>query len=747
MNGTTNYKTQYTGKPVSRVDGYAKVTGGARYAAEYNTPDLLYGYVVSAGIPRGEIIRINDAEALAVKGVQKVFTHENVPSLAWFDRSYKDQDSVGGSPFRPLHSNKIVYNMQPLALVVADTFETARYAASLIQIEYESDGESVTNLSENLEDAYKAPKGKTGYKPPPSRGDADKAFEKAQVKIESEYVHGAEHHNPMEMHASTVIWEGPKKLTVYDKTQGVTNSKTYITKVFGLSKDDVRVLSPFVGGGFGSGLRPQYQLFMATLAALELQRSVKVVLTRQQMFSFGHRPKNLQRFALSANEDGMLQSIEHTCYQETSQFEDYTEIIVNWSGLMYQCENVKLDYRLVKLDVYTPLDMRAPGAASGFPAFESAIDELAYKLKIDPLEFRKKNYAIEDQNEKKPFSSKELMACYEQGAAKFGWKARPIEPRTLREGKELIGWGVSSGSWDAQMQKCAAKAHISLSGQVIVTCGTSDIGTGTYTIMTQIAAEALGLPIEKVEFKLGDTTMPEAPLEGGSWTAASAGSAVKDACEKLTQEIFKTAQKMDGSPFADAEFDAVVFRDGFMTLTGEQPKSVSIETIMQTAAKPIEVEGSAVPDMAAMLKYSFHSHSATFVEVRIDEDLGIIRVTRVVSAIAGGKILNPKTARSQVLGAVVWGIGMGIMEDSAMDHHNGRFMNHNYAEYHVPVNADIHNIDVIFVEENDDIVNPLGIKGLGEIGIVGVAGAISNAVFHATGKRVRKLPIQIQDVL
>lgn len=747
MSESTSYKTQYTGKPVSRVDGHAKVTGGAKYAAEFNNPDLLYGYVVSSGIPRGEIKSIDDTKALAVKGVVKVFTHENAPSLARFDRSYKDQDATGGSPFRPLHDNKVLYNMQPIALVVADTFETARYAASLIEVSYESDGESVTNLSENLKDSYKAPKGKTGYKPPPSRGDADKAFAAAPYKIEAEYVHGAEHHNPMEMHASTVIWEGKDKLTVYDKTQGVTNSQGYITKIFGLSKKDVRVMSPFVGGGFGSGLRPQYQLFLATLAALELQRSVKVVLTRQQMFSFGHRPKNIQRLALSANEEGLLQSVAHKTYQETSQFEDYTEMVSHWSGLMYQCENTKLEYELVKLDVYTPLDMRAPGAASAFPALESAIDELAYQMKMDPLEFRKKNYAVEDQNAGKPFSSKELAACYDQGAERFGWKDRPIEPRSLRDGNHLVGWGMSSGCWDAAMQKCGAKAHLSPSGKVVVTCGTSDIGTGTYTIMTQIAAETLGLPIENIIFQLGDTNMPEAPLQGGSWTAASAGSAVKDACQKLTEEIFKLAKKMDGSPFADVEFSAVVFRDGFMVLPGDQPRSISIETVLQTAKAPIEAEGAAMPNLANMMKYAFYAHSATFVEVKVDEDLGTIHVTRVVSAIAGGRILNPKTARSQILGAVVWGIGMALMEDSVMDHHNGRFMNHNYAEYHIPVNADIHDIDVIFVEENDDIVNPLGVKGLGEIGIVGVAGAIANAVFHATGKRVRRLPIQVQDVL
>ena len=740
--------TNYIGKPISRVDGHAKVTGQARYAVEYQAAGMLYGYVVNSTIAKGTIASIDADEAIKIPGVIQVFTHENTPNLAWFDRSYKDQDSVSGSPFRPLHSKKIRFSMQPVALVVAETFELARYAATLVHIQYESELPS-TNLSELLIQSHEAPKkGKTGYIPPISRGDAEKAFSAAPVKIEAEYVHGAEHHNPMEMHGSTVIYEEDGKLLVYDKTQGITNSHDYVTKIFGLSKDKVRVLSPYVGGGFGSGLRPQYQLFMAVLAALELKRSVKVSLTRQQMFSFGHRPKNVQRLALSADRDGTLQSIGHTCYAETSQFEDYTEVVVNWSGLLYQCENVELDYQLVNLDVYTPLDMRAPGAVTGIHALESAIDELAYKLNIDPLELRLKNYAPEDQNEKKPFSSKELRACYLQGAERFGWSKRNMQPRAMREGNQLVGWGMASATWDAQQQKCAAKAVLSPAGKLTVSSGTSDIGTGTYTIMTQIAAETLGLPIEDVTFKLGDSAMPEAPLEGGSWTAVSAGSAVKAACEELGKKLLKLAKKADHSPLAHADFDDVVFENGQIKLKDlSKPATVFIAGILQGEKESIEVESSASPSMIDKMKYSFHSHAAVFAEVKVDEDLGTIHVTRLVSAIAGGRVLNPKTARSQILGAAVWGIGMALHEDSVMDHNFGRFINHNYAEYHVPVNADVQNIDVIFVEEKDDIINPLGAKGLGEIGIVGVAGAIANAVFHATGKRIRKLPIQLDTLI
>ncbi|RYE04603.1 MAG: xanthine dehydrogenase family protein molybdopterin-binding subunit, partial [Sphingobacteriaceae bacterium] len=443
--------------PTTRVDGPLKVTGQAKYAAEFAADGLVYGYVVSSAIANGKITSIDAEAALALPGVLQVFTHENVSGTAWFDRSYKDEDSVGGSPFRPLHDNKIKYSLQPIALVVAETFELARYAASLVQVEYKEDKHS-TSIEKNLHNSEKAKSGKTGFKPPISRGNAQEAFEKAPVKIEAKYIHSAEHHNPMEIFATTVLVEPDNKLIIYDKTQGVSNVLTYVTKVFGLSEKDVRVKSPFMGGGFGSGLRPQYQLFLAVMASLQLKRSVRVSLTRQQMFSFGHRPANVQEIALSADADGRLQSVYHKAYSETSMFEDYTETVVNWSGLLYQCENVETAYDLVKLNTYTPLDMRAPGAATGIPVLESAMDELAYALKMDPLALRLKNYAEKDQNDKKPFSSKALRSCYEEGAAKFGWDKRSIEPRSMREGNTLIGWGMATGAWDSAQMKAAAKA-------------------------------------------------------------------------------------------------------------------------------------------------------------------------------------------------------------------------------------------------------------------------------------------------
>ena len=739
-------KTTYIGKSTSRVDGFEKVTGKAKYSADFQVEGLTYGYVVSSAIAKGKINAIDASEALALKGVLQVFTHENVSDLPWFSLKYKDMDSPAGSPFRPLHDNKIRYSGQPVALLVAETFELARYAASLIKIDY-TEEKHTSSLAKNLKTSYKAPLGKIGYVPPKSRGNATAAFKSAEYKMEAEYKHSAEHHNPMELFSTTAIYEN-EKLTVYDKTQGVSNCQFYIGNVFGLAYKDVRIISPYVGGAFGSGLRPQYQLFMAVLAALALKRPVKVGLTRQQMFTFGHRPASFQKLALSASSDGKLQSVKHEAYGETSQFEDYTEIVVNWSGTMYDCENVELKYDLVKMDVNTPMDMRAPGAVTGAHAMESAMDELAYELKMDPLIFRLKNYAEEDQTEGKPFSSKELVACYKEGAEKFGWVNRTIEPRSMREGNQLIGWGVATAAWDAFQFPARAKAVLSIDGKVVVTSGTSDIGTGTYTIMTQIAADYLGLPIEDVTFKLGDTDYPLAPLEGGSWTAASVGSAVKAVCEDVTKKLLKLATKTKSSPFYGSDIKKLAIDSGFIMAIDDSSKGISITDVMRLAGvNSIEETSTSGPSLSAKKKYTFNSHSAVFAEVKVDEDLGIVRVTRVVCAVAAGKILNPKTASSQIMGAVVWGISKALEEETKMDHQYGRFMNHNLSEYHVPVNKDINEIEVIFVEEKDDVVNPLGVKGVGEIGIIGVAGAIANAVFHATGVRVRNLPITMDKVL
>lgn len=738
--------TEHTGKPTSRVDGRAKVTGAAKYAAEYNAPGLVYGVVVTGAIARGKITGIDATPALRLPGVLQVFTHENIPQLALSDDNYRDDVAPPGTPFRPLYGNEIKYSAQPVALVVADTFELARYAASIVRVEYDVKAHA-TNLNDELARAYE-PKPRDFIPPPPGpRGEPEKAFAEAAVRLEAEYWAPVEHHNPMEPFATTVIRDEDGRLTVYDKTQGAQNVQNYLCNVFGYPKSALRVVSPFVGGAFGSGLRPVYQAFLAVLAARELKRSVRVSLTRQQMFSFTHRPATLQRVALGAAIDGTLEAVIHEATTETSRFEDYSEPVVTWSSRLYRCDNVKLGHRVVQLDLYTPGDMRAPGAVWSLYALECAMDELAFKVGIDPIQLRLRNYTDKDGIEDKPFSSKELLGCYRLGAERFGWTQRRPQPQSMREGNTLIGWGMAGGIWEAFQMTADAKALFTADGKLTVSSATADIGTGTYTIMTQIAADTLGLPIENVTFKLGDSLLSKSPVEGGSWSVSTVGSAVKAVCGKIRKRLFQLARKIDGSPLAGSKPDDVTFVDGRIRLRKDPSRAVSfVEAMRGGGLGAIEEKAGAEPT-PQQTQYSRFTHSAVFAEVKIDRDLGTIRVTRVVSAVAGGRIMNLKTARSQILGSIVMGIGTALEEESVIDHAFGRFMTHNLADYHVPVNADVHEIEVIFVEERDEIVNPLGAKGLGEIGIVGVAAAIANAVFHATGKRIRDLPITLDKLL
>jgi xanthine dehydrogenase YagR molybdenum-binding subunit len=430
----------------------------------------------------------------------------------------------------------------------------------------------------------------------------------------------------------------------------------------------------------------------------------------------------------------------------TSQFEEFQRDYVNWSSLLYRCTNSELGQRLVKLDQNTPADMRGPGGTEGLYAIECAMDELAYAANIDPLELRLINYSDRDQIEDRPYSSKQLRECYRQGAEKFGWSKRNPQPRSMRDGNELVGLGMATGIWEAMQMKASARAVITANGSVEIASATADIGPGTYTMMAQLAAEMLGVPLENVTARLGDSALPDAPVEGGSFTTSSVGSAIHAACRAVQQDLLGLAQKMAGSPLAGAKLTDVVFAEGKIRRKDDESRAVSVADAMRAGkADRIEKEASAEPKGNS--KYSHNTHSAVFAEVRIDEQLGVIRVTRMVNAVAAGRILNPKVAGSQILGAVVGGIGMALHEETATDHRFGRFMTHNLADYHVPANADVHAIDVIFVEENDDEINPLGVKGVGEIGIVGTAAAIANAVYHATGKRVRDLPITLDKLM
>jgi xanthine dehydrogenase YagR molybdenum-binding subunit len=735
------------GHPLRRVDGLLKVTGGARYAGEYPADDLLYGFVVSSAIAKGRIAAIDTIAARAVAGVVEVITHENRAEVAKRDKQHRDGVAPPGSPLRPLQDETIYFSGQPVALVVAETFEAAREAAALVRVQYAAAPHN-TRLEVALAERFMPSKKRAGFKPPESRGHAEDALAAAPLQIAADYRLAVEHHNPLEMHASTVIWEGEGKLTVYDKTQGSQNVQAYLAGVFGLSPKALRVLNPFVGGAFGSGLRPQYQVYLAVLAATMLERSVRVTLTRQQMFTHSHRPQCVQSVSLGANEAGQLVAIRVDATTATSRFENYMETVVNWGATAYACENAQLGYAIAPLDIATPGDMRAPGAATGMTFFEMAMDELAYAAGIDPLQLRKLNHSDEDAMSGKPYTSKALLSAYAQGAERFGWSERNHAPRSMREGRERVGWGMATGIWEATMNKTAASATLYADGRLEVASASSDIGTGTYTIMTQIAADTLGVAVDRVTAKLGDSDLPACPVEGGSWTAASLGAAVQLACRALAAKLWKLARKVEGKPLGAASLQQVEFAEGSIRVIGDPARAVPYAAILSAAGvSSLEANQVARPDLASNKKKARNAHSAVFAEVKVDEELGVVRVTRIVAAVAAGRIINPRTARSQILGGVVMAMGMALYEETAMDHRLGRFMNHNLADYHVPAHADVHDIEVVFVDEPDPEINPLGVKGVGEIGIVGTAAAIANAIFHATGKRVRSLPITIDKLL
>jgi xanthine dehydrogenase YagR molybdenum-binding subunit len=737
----------YIGTGTARVDGVAKVTGAAKYAGEFNAPGLLHGSIVTSTIAKGRITRIETNAAKRVKGVIDVLTHANRPQMADNDKAYKDDVAPLGSPFRPLYDDKIKFNGQPIALVVAETSEVARFAASLVGVEYEKEAH-VTDVYRERDAAIPVKPPTNAFEamltPPKPRGAPEQALAAAPVRHEAEYYTPIEHHNPMELYASTVVHEGDGKLTVYDKTQGVQNVQRYLCSVFSMKPQDVRVISPFVGGAFGVGLRPQFEAVLAVLAARALRRSVRVVLTRPQMYALGYRPAMIQRIALGANTRATLDAITHDAITVTSQYEDFYRQETGWSGVLYTCANARYAHNLAKLDLPTSCDMRCPSAATGVYALECAMDELAVALKIDPLELRLRCYSDRNQNTDQPFSSKALRECYRQGAQAFGWDKRNPEARSMRDGSDLVGWGMATGVWDAWQMPITVRIVMGANGHAEVACATSDIGTGTYTIMAQVAADKLGLPLENISVELGDSNLPQSPVEGGSWIAASVSNGIATTAAAICDELLRLAKQIPNSPLANAASGEVALVDGKLVSKVDPSRSVSIADAMgHGAVERIEREITTSPGEDAR---AHNTHSAIFAEVKVDEQLGVVRVARVVSAVAAGRILNTKTASNQIMGAVVWGIGMALREETLIDHRDGRIVNANIAEYLVPVNADVQDIKVIFVDELDDS-NPLGVKGVGEIGIVGVPAAIANAVYHATGKRVRELPITLDKLL
>jgi len=706
------------GTPLNRIEGVAKVTGQARYAAEHPAEGLLYGVAVCAGIARGRIRSLDTAGALNTPGVVQVLTHENRPHVPWYEAAADDDDAAGNAkpPVPLLLDGAIMYSGQPIALVVAETFEAARRGAMQVEAAYDTLPHNTllgSALAQRFTPAAKAQGNIV-------RGDAQAALDDAAARIDSRYELAMEHHNPMEMHATTVQWHGDGRLTVHDKNQGSQNAQRQLAQAFGLEPDSIMVANHHVGGAFGSGLRPGYQAYLAMLAALMLKRSVRVVMTRQQMFTHVHRPAATQEMRLACDTRGKLQAMEVIATTSTARIETYTENLVKWGAIAYPCDNLRLDYAVAPIDTPTPGNMRAPGAATGVNLLEMALDELAYANGMDPLALRLVNCSDVDGISGLPFTSKALKKTYETGAERFGWHRRSHEPRSMRNGMELSGWGMATGIWEALVLHASATATLDAQGILTVRSAASDIGTGTYTIMAQIAAGALGLPLERVRVEIGESPLPDSPFAGGSAMAASVGAAVHRACKGVARQLSELA----GGPVGSNDMAKLAAR-----------------------APGGRIEASATVDPPQEDGKARNTHSAVFAEVCVDERLGVIRVPRLLACVAAGRIINPKTARSQVLGGLVMGMGMALQEEALFDHRLGRIMNHNLAEYHVPCHADVHDMEVIFVDEPDGLASPLGVKGVGEIGIVGAAAAIANAVHHATGKRIRTLPITLDKLL
>jgi len=721
---------RYLGKETTRVDGIAKVTGKAKYAAEFQVPHLSHGFLVLSTIAKGRITTIDTAAAEQAAGVIRVFTHLNTPPFG------EGRDMMGPIPHWALQSERIHFNGQPIALVVAETFEQARHAARLVQVTYQAEAH-VTDLDRVLDRAL--PDAATQKTQP--RGNPQAALAASAVQVRADYHIPIEHHNPIEPHAAIAFWEGDH-LTVFDKTQQVNGVRDHLASCLKMPADKIRVISPFVGGAFGASLKPNYYPSLTAMAARELKRPVKVVFTRAQMFTgHGYRPQTLQRMALGADRSGKLQAIVHEAFHNTSTLEEFSDGTTQFPRQVYACANLHAPLKIAATDLATPTWMRAPGAVSGMFALESAMDELAYALKLDPLALRLINYAEVDPESGKPFSSKALRECYRIGAEKFGWKNRNPEPRSMRDGHLLVGWGMATGVWGAMQMPASASITYRADGTADVASATSDIGPGTYTVMTMIAAEFLGLKLEQVHFQLGDTRQPKAPPQGGSFTTSSVGSAVHGAALAIAGRLLALAQQDADSPLKGAAAADVEMADGFLRLRREPVRAVEITGLMRRSGHDAITEVFDSIPSPERAKYASLAHGAQFVEVKVDPDLGTVKVSRVIEITACGKILNPMASHSQEIGGVVWGIGMALEEATEIDHRYGRIMNASLQHYHVPVNADIHAIETIFVEEEDTIVNPLGVKGMGELGMVGIPAAIANAVFHATGRRIRELPI------
>ncbi|RSM93726.1 xanthine dehydrogenase family protein molybdopterin-binding subunit [Streptomyces sp. WAC 01325] len=734
---TTVTNTPVVGVGINRVDGPQKVTGAARYPMDFQLPRQAYGALVQSTVPAGRITNIDTSAAESAPGVLMVMTHLNAPKL---ERG--PMTALGASPPPPLQDDRILHYGQHIAFVVADTPEQASAAARLVVTQYEST-EPLLDLMDRRAQTVENPWGFDH-----TRGDSAQAFSSADVTVEATYTTPDNTNNPLGLAATLASWSG-NRLTVQDTTQWPSMARTNLASIFKIPETSVRILVPYVGGAFGIGLRVWPHVILTAAAARELRRPVKTVLTRPQMFtSVGHRPYGTQWVKLGATRSGDLVSVDHRSRSSLAMEDEDYEPFAAGTAFAYACPNVTTRDVQVRLNLPSPCSMRAPAEAQGNFALESALDELSYALNMDPLALRLRNHADEHPPSGLPWSSKALRECYEVGAERFGWAARTSEPRSMRDGNWLVGYGMASVSYPWYAVDCRAQATVTSDGSALIRSAATDIGTGTYTVMTQLSAQYLGLPLDRVRFDLGDSDMPAAPQAGGSGLTAALGNAVHDACRQLLKLFVDLAAKDTDSPLHKASIDDVEVTDGRIHLAGRQETGETYGDILaRSGLSELTANGYSTPaspgDIGMALAGAF---GAKFVEVRVDADLGLLRLARVVSVIDGGRILNEKTGRSQIIGGTVGGIGMAIFEDTVTDTPSGRIANGTFGDYLIPVNADIPDMDVVFVGEPDR-ASATGTKGIGEVGLVGIAAAVGNAVFHATGIRIRSLPITLDSLI
>ena len=724
------------GEPITRVDGRAKVTGEAKYAAEFDIPNLSYAVMVMSTIPNGRIQGMDTAAAERAPGVLAVMTSANAKRLP--DGGKDGVKPPAGRVLALLQDDAVKYNNQPIAVVVAETLNQAIYAGSLIGTTYQGQP-AVLDFEKGFASSHAAGHGKDPADL--SEGKLRDGMAAGEVKVDQIYTTPVQNHNPMEPHATIAQWDGAM-LTVHDATQYISGVKQTLAKTFGLPDDNVRVICPFTGGGFGSKGSTWSHVVLAAMAAKQVGRPVKLVLERPQMFGpVGARPRTQQHIVLAAKKDGTLTAVQHDVFSHTSTFEDFAEPSSSQTRMLYASEAISTTQRLVPLTVGTPTFQRAPGEATGTFALEIAMDELAEKLAMDPIALRMRNYAQKDPTSNKPWSSKHLKECYEQGAERFGWSKRVAQPRSTKVGHELIGVGMATATYGANRSSAMAMVRFEPNGRVTVLSGSQDLGTGTYTIMAQVAAATLKLSINIVDAKLGDSELPKAPVSGGSQSAASVTPAVVAAAKQAQLKLVTGSVADKGSPVFGADPEQVAFENGRIIRKGQPESGETFQAyLMRNGGKPVGAMGAAQPEQDAD-QYSQHSWGAVFAEVGVDETLGMVRVRRVTGVYDVGTLLNEKTGKSQLIGGIVWGVGLALHEETHIDLRNGRSVNNNLAEYHVPVNLDIGEIDVMALNIPDKNFNELGARGVGEIGITGAGAAVANAIYNATGKRMRQAPI------